>query len=61
LGREHGWQNPVYTLRTLPEKLHRPDGSPAYRAWTGGLLGVMARQMQDLTGFCRAWFASDVL
>jgi hypothetical protein len=51
----------VYTLRTLPEKLRRPDGSPAYRAWTGGLLGVMARQMQDLTGFCRAWFVRDVL
>lgn len=29
LGQEYGTQNPVYTMRTMPENLFNPDGEPA--------------------------------
>lgn len=56
IGAEHGMQNPVYVLRTLPEDILTPDGRPAYGQWTGGLLGVVGRQMEDLNDFARKWF-----
>ena len=56
LGFEYGaGQNPVYLLRTLPEKLYHPDGSPAFGTWSGGLLGVTTRQMEDLSDAFSAW------
>ena len=49
-------QNPVYLLRTLPEKLFRPaDGSAAFATWEGGVLGVPMRQMQDLADAGQTW------
>ena len=60
LGDEYGSQNPVYTFRTLPENLYKPDGKSAYGTWTGGLLGVLGRQMEDVTDFHRSWYI-DVL
>ena len=56
LGTEYGYQNPIYTLRTMPENLYRPSGRRAYESWTGGLLGVTARQMEDLSDFTGDWF-----
>ena len=56
LGAEFaGGQNPVYLLRTLPEKLTRPDGQPAFGTWTGGLIGVTTKQMQDVTAAAKEW------
>jgi hypothetical protein len=56
LGREFGaGQNPVYLIRTFPEKLHKPDGTPAFGTWTGGLLGVLGRQMEDVNEAARQW------
>src|SRR3546814_1370574 len=40
LGREYGSQNPVYTLRTLPENVMTKDGKPAFSEWSGGMIGV---------------------
>ena len=48
-------ENPVYLVRTFPEKLHRPDGSSAFGTWTGGLLGVVSKQMEDVTSAAREW------
>lgn len=59
IGEEFGTQNPVYTLRTLPEKLLTPDGNPAFGTWTGGLLGVLGKQMEDLNEFGRRWLAAE--
>lgn len=56
LGREFGTQNPIYTIRTFPEHLTKLDGSAAYPTWTGGWLGVSAKQMQDFNAFHRAWW-----
>lgn len=50
-------QNPVYLMRTLPEKLKTPSGSPAYSTWTGGILGVAGRQMEDVSDAANRWSA----
>jgi hypothetical protein len=60
LGSEHrAGQNPVYLLRTLPEKLRRPDGSAAFDSWTGGFLGVAMKQMEDLNSAALSWITGD--
>jgi hypothetical protein len=56
LGQEFGTQNPIYTIRTFPEHLTKLDGSPAYPTWTGGLLGVSGKQMEDFNDFHRQWW-----
>ena len=61
LGAQYSRQNPVYTVRTFPEKLKNPDGSRAFPGWTGGALGVAMRQMQDFKEFHRRWYISDSL
>jgi hypothetical protein len=56
LGREfQAGQNPVFLIRTLPEKLFRPSGEQAYPQWTGGLLGVVGKQMEDANKVARDW------
>lgn len=50
-------ENPVYLIRTLPEKLYEIDGRAAYQTWTGGMLGVLSRQMEDATDAARRWAA----
>ena len=61
LGDEFGTQNPVYTIRTFPEHLFRPDGSAAFGVWTGGLIGVLGKQMEDFNEFHREWYVNDLL
>jgi len=56
LGVEYsGGQNPVYLIRTLPEKLYKPSGEAAFGHWAGGMLGVLGKQMQDATEAGRSW------
>lgn len=52
-------QNPVYLMRTLPENVFTLDSAPAYSTWTGGMIGVLGKQMDDLNHFCRDWTAED--
>lgn len=52
-----GGQNPVYLIRTLPEKLFKPTGEAAFGRWEGGLLGVLGKQMEDATEAGRRWVA----
>ncbi|MBN6078055.1 hypothetical protein HYE59_11125 [Aggregatibacter actinomycetemcomitans] len=61
LGKEYGIQNPVYIVRTFPEKVYNMNGTKAFNSWTGGMLGVTARQMDDFNDFARKWFIDDVL
>jgi hypothetical protein len=61
LGAEFETQNPVYTMRTLPENVFKLDGSPAYGTWTGGMLGVLNKQMEDLKQFSQEWYLDDAL
>lgn len=60
LGKEYGVQNPMYTLRTMPENLYQPDGKQAFGTWTGGMLGVLGRQMEDFTEWHRTWYINDL-
>ena len=48
-------ENPVYLMRTLPERLYLPSGEPAFERWEGGLLGVLGEQLEDLNEFGKAW------
>jgi hypothetical protein len=58
VGAEFGrGQNPVYLIRTLPEKLFRPSGEAAFGRWEGGLLGVLGKQMKDANEAAQQWAA----
>lgn len=60
LGREfQGGQNPVFLIRTLPEKLFRPSGEQAYPRWTGGWVGVVGKQMEDVNKVAREWVGAQ--
>lgn len=61
LGREYGFQNPIYTLRTLPENVLNMNGTPAFPTWTGGMLGVTGKQIDDLNEFHKRWWISSAL
>jgi len=61
LGIAGSTENPVYLLRTFPEKLRTMDGQRAYGKWTGGMIGVLGAQMDDLNKMADEWFRDDVL
>ena len=61
LGEERSFQNPVYTIRTLPEHVFKPDGTPAFETWTGGWLGVMSKQLEDSNEFHRQWWVNEAV
>lgn len=61
LGREYGTQNPVYTMRTFPQNLLRPDGEKAFPTWEGGLLGVTGKQIEDFGEFHKQWYLADLV
>lgn len=61
LGAEYETQNPVYTMRTFPEKVYELDGTSAFGTWTGGLLGVVGKQMEDFNEFHKRWYLSAVV
>ena len=60
LGTEYGTQNPIYTMRTLPENVFRMDGSRAFDTWTGGWLGVVGKQMEDFAEFHKQWYIAEL-
>jgi hypothetical protein len=60
LGQEYGQQNPIYTFRTFPSHLRRPDGSEAYGTWTGGVLGVLGKEIEDFNDFHDWWYLRDM-
>jgi hypothetical protein len=61
LGMEFGEQNPVYTMRTFSENVFKLDGTAAFGTWTGGLLGVVGKQMEDFNDFHKQWYITDLL
>lgn len=60
LGIEYDTQNPVYTMRTFPKNLMDITGKSVYGEWTGGLLGVLNKQMEDFNEFNRKWYLEDM-
>lgn len=59
IGEEYGVQNVIYTLRTMPENVYEIDGSPAFSSWSGGWLGVIGKQFEDLNNFHRRWLVDE--
>ena len=61
IGATRRTQNPVYTMRTMQEHLHNPDGSPAFETWSGGWLGVLGKQLEDHKAFHKRWWVDEKL
>ncbi len=61
IGQEFETQNPMYTLRTFPEKLFLPSGERAYESHEGGVLYLMRVQMADFQDMSGKWFMNDLL
>lgn len=61
LGKEYEFQNPIYTLRTMPENVYTLDDQHKYDTWEGGWLGVMSQQMKDMNTFAEDWYLSDAV
>lgn len=60
LGADFDTQNPIYTIRTLPENVMNLDGSHAFSRWEGGWLGVFGKQMDDFNEFHKQWYVADM-
>jgi hypothetical protein len=60
LGKEYESQHPVYTMRTFAENVLKPDGSTAYATWSGGLLGVLGKELEQFNDFHKQWYLSDL-
>jgi hypothetical protein len=56
IGKEYSSQNPIYTIRTFPEKLLKTNGTKAYSQWSGGFIGVLTKQMNDFNDFNKKWY-----
>ena len=50
----------MYLLRTFPENTFSTNGTKAFPTWTGGVLGVMGKQMDDLNELAQDWFIEDL-
>ena len=48
-------ENPIYLIRTLPQKLQTASGAPAFDTWSSGELGVLGKQLEDSNTFAQAW------
>jgi hypothetical protein len=59
VGKRFQNQDLLHTMQTLPENVRRLDGSAAYGRWTGGWLGVMGKQIEDVNKFARDWYLDD--
>jgi hypothetical protein len=59
IGAERDWQNPVFTIRTMPENVRNLDGTQAFESWSGGLIGVIGAQMEDNAKFHRQWWTNE--
>lgn len=57
LGHDYGQgENATALIRTLPQNVRTLDGNAAFETWTGGMLGVLDRQMDDVLTFSRRWW-----
>nr|WP_290696371.1 hypothetical protein [Halomonas sp. UBA3074] len=61
IGNEFGEQNPMYTIRTFPEKLSLVDGQDAYETHNGGVLYLMQVQMADFQNMNEKWFMNELV
>jgi hypothetical protein len=60
IGSKHGIQNPIYTLRTLPQHVYNIDGTNAFVTRTGRWMGGLGQQMDDLNAFHSQWYLNEL-
>ena len=61
LGIEYGSQNPMYTIRTFPHHVKDMNGTEPFPEYTGGLLGVLNKEMEEFNDMNRQWFQNDYI
>jgi hypothetical protein len=59
LGKDFSTQNPMYTIRTFPIHLVAMDGSKPFSEYEGGILGVLAKEMEQFSEFSDQWYVKD--
>lgn len=57
LSREYISGGQIVAFRLWPQSLKRPSGDQAFQAWSGGILDVLNRQLEDLNKALREWLA----
>ncbi len=58
LAEEHAVGNRLWSIHHFAERLRTMSGARAYGTWTGGWLGVMKKQLEDLNDFLDTWLGS---
>lgn len=61
LGKEYDTQNAVYTMRTFPQNILDINGNMVYNKWTGGLLRVSSKQIEDFNDFNSKWYLDELI
>ena len=61
IGKEFETQNPMYTVRTFPEKLKLPNGENAFKKHSGGTLYLMRVQMADFKDMNSIWYLEELI
>lgn len=44
-----------WSFNHFPERVYSMTGQPAFGTWSGGLLGVLGKQLEDLEFFIKRW------
>ena len=57
LGGSYEAENPMFLVRTFPERLQTPAGARAYGVHEGGGLMVLGAQMDDFNDFHQSWWS----
>lgn len=61
LGAEYGSQNPMYTIRTFPHHVTSMSGEHPFPEYTGGLLGVLNKEMEEFNDMNKQWYQNDYI
>lgn len=61
LGNEYEWQNAIFTTRTFHENIKNMDGTDALDSWSGGMFGVLEKQMDDHNEFHDQWYVDELM
>jgi len=60
LGQEYSTQNPMYIIRTFPIHVTAMDGTQLYSEYSGGILGVLQKELEQFNDFNDEWYAKDL-
>jgi len=61
VGRTFQYENPIYLMRTLPQHVKHLDGTSAFGSYSGGWIGVLNAEMDDLNALHDEWWLDSEL